>query len=188
MYGLVNKAIEDLVSREHGADAWARVVERAGVECAGFVSMESYPDELTYALVGSACEELEVAVDALLEAFGREWVLYTAKEGYGELLDLSGSTFDEFLGNLDALHARVGFTLPGMRPPSFTCVGVAPGRYRLHYRSERSGLAPMVRGLLFGLADRFGQDVVIEQVGTRDQLGEDVFEIELRSRDHGSAP
>lgn len=42
MYGLVNKAVEDLVSTRFGAETWTKVREKAGVGVGGFVSMDPY--------------------------------------------------------------------------------------------------------------------------------------------------
>lgn len=179
MYGLVNKAIEDLVTQGHGAETWQRIVERAGVELAGFISMEQYPDQLTYGLVGAASEELGVPAAELLEAFGKFWVLYTGTEGYGEFLDMSGSTFEEFLGNLDNLHMRVGLSFPELEPPSFRCEKLGPGRYHLRYYSKRQGLVPMVIGLVKGLAERFGLEVDVRLAQARSaERDHDLFVIE----------
>ena len=50
--------------------------------------------------------------------------------------------------------------------------------YRLYYASERAGLAPMVVGLVKGLAKRFGQSVEVVQVLFKaDVQGEDVFTV-----------
>jgi len=182
MYGLVNKAIEDLVLRDHGPEAWAKIVDQAGFEDAGFISMDSYPDDLTYQLVGAASQELGVAADQLLESFGHFWILYTAREGYGELLDLSGRSFEEFLFNLDNLHTRLGLSMPALRPPSFECEKLDEKTYRLHYRSEREGLTPMVVGLIKGLADKFGHGVAIRldvERGQTPDADHDEFLIEL---------
>lgn len=162
MYGLVNKAIEDLIVSRFGSDTWERVRRRAGVDVEGFISMDPYPDRLTYALVGAAAVELETPAEQLLEAFGEYWTRYTAREGYGELLDMSGRSFEEFLENLDDMHARISLNMPELRPPSFQVERAADGRILLTYVSERVGLAPMIRGLLRGLADRFEVDVDIE--------------------------
>ena len=40
--------------------------------------------------------------------------------------------------------------------PRFSVEDLADGALRVHYRSEREGLAPIVVGLLRGLAGRFG--------------------------------
>jgi hypothetical protein len=70
MYGLVNKAVEDLITTKFGAQAWEDVAKKAGVDDIGFISMDPYPDEITYGLVSAAATILETSVDQLLEAFG----------------------------------------------------------------------------------------------------------------------
>ena len=163
MYGLVNIAIEQLITQRFGPDAWQGVAEKAGVSAHGFVSMEAYDDAITYRLVAAASSELDLTQEQILDAFGEYWILYTAEEGYGELLDLSGSTFEEFLRNLDMMHTRVALSYPELKPPSFRCETGVDGTLELHYTSHRSGLAPMVLGLLRGLARRFGVQISVEQ-------------------------
>src|SRR5215218_5594687 len=114
MYGLVNKAVVDLVVNKFGEDTWVKIKNKAGVDHDLFVSMDAYPDDITYRLVGAASEVLGIPPAAVLEAFGEWWVLYTAQEGYGPMLDASGKTLREFLENLDALHARVALTMPAL--------------------------------------------------------------------------
>ena len=103
------------------------------------------------------------AEDVLI-AFGKYWVEYTAVEGYGELMNTAGSTFPEFLVNLDQLHSRVKLTFPNLIPPRFSVTDQTEGSLVLHYYSEREGLAPLVVGLLQGLGTRFNQDVTAEQM------------------------
>lgn len=179
MYGLVNKAVEDLVCSRFGEDTWQQIQEQAGVDDVGFVSMEPYPDEVTYKLVGAASEVLGAPVAALLEAFGEHWILYTAREGYGELISMFGSTLREFLGNLDNMHTRVGLSFPQLRPPSFMVRDTGPGVLEIEYHSTREGLAPMVIGLLRGLGRSFGEAVAVEHLHGRDQGGFDLFRVEL---------
>jgi hypothetical protein len=164
---MVNKAIEDLAIAVGGEPTWKAIKEKAGVDTVAFLSMEAYPDEMTYALVGAASEVLDMSAADILEAFGRHWVLYTAREGYGPMLTSAGSTLPEFLGNLDALHVRVGLTMPKLRPPSFQVATQSEGRLVVRYYSERDGLAPMVVGLLQGAGLRFGHDVTVTHTLTR---------------------
>lgn len=181
MYGLVNRAIEELVCTRFGKEVWQKIRERAGVAEAGFVSMEPYPDAVTYQLVGAASEVLGIAVPALLEAFGEHWTLYTAREGYGELIAMFGASLDEFLGNLDNMHARVGLNFPALRPPSFILNELGGGKFELEYHSCRENLAPMVIGLIKGLAKSFQQRVHIEHVKARADAGFDCFYLEIES-------
>jgi heme-NO-binding protein len=161
MYGLVNKAVVDLVVTKFGQETWTKIKQKAEVDVDVFVSMDAYPDDVTYRLVGAASEVLKLPAEQVLEAFGEWWVLYTANEGYGPLLDASGSTLRDFLLNLDALHARVALTMPALKPPRFRMVDVDPKTLKLEYYSGREGLAPMVVGLLKGLGIRFKTPIEI---------------------------
>ena len=164
MYGLVNKAIQDMIIQNHGSNAWDKIRSNAGLEDERIVSMKKYPDKLTYDLVHAACVKFGAEANDILEAFGEYWVLYTAEEGYGDMLDFTGSSLPQFLNNLDLLHLRVKNIMPELRPPTFSCENETPKSIELIYRSEREGLAPMVIGLLNGLGKRFEKDLTIEHI------------------------
>jgi len=68
MYGLVNQALEDFVRRGFGDAAWKQIRDNAGLNLEMFVSMDSYPDEVTYQLVGAATEVLNLDAARILEA------------------------------------------------------------------------------------------------------------------------
>lgn len=162
MYGLVNRSMQDLVTSRYGTEAWERIRRAAAVELESFVSMQAYPDEITYALVSAASQELGASVPDLLYAFGEHWITDTGKRGYGDLMQLAGKSFVEFLQELDNMHSRVARTFPALQPPSFECTDIDEHSVRLHYYSSRPGLAPMVLGLLRGLATAFRiQDLVV---------------------------
>ena len=90
MYGLVNKAIKDLVVNNYGSDKWEEIARRSDFHDPEFVGLQSYDDALTYKLVGNASAVLGADAAAVLELFGEYWITYTADEGYGELMDLCG--------------------------------------------------------------------------------------------------
>lgn len=178
MYGMINGAIEEMVRMRHGDEAWARVRARAGVDVEVFMSTEAYPDDVTYRLVGAVSEELAAPMDDVLVAFGEHWITYTASEGYGGLLSATGSTLPEFLLDLPNFHARVAMIFPALQPPRFACSDVADDSLRLHYWTKRRGLAPFVVGLVRGLGRRFGTEVEVRLVESRDAGADhDVFEV-----------
>lgn len=163
MYGLVNRALQEFICTRHGEASWQTLKAKAGVDIELFVRMESYPDDVTYRLVGAACETLGLEPADLLRDFGRHWVLFTGQEGYGSLLDGAGSSLQEILANLDDLHVRVGLMYPALKPPSFSCSDVSDNGLTLHYFSGRPGLAPMVIGLIEGLGEHLGKSLTIRQ-------------------------
>ena len=179
MYGLVNRAVQDLICERFGAGAWERIKQRAGVDVDVFISMDGYPDEVTYKLVGAASEELGTPAAQLLEAFGEYWTLYTAREGYGELLRMGGDSFRAFLENLHDLHTHIALSFPHLQPPSFWLTDLTDDSARLHYQSQRTGLAPMVVGLVKGLGRMFDTPVVVEHVRRRED-GADHDEFVIR--------
>jgi len=80
MYGIVNKAIQDLVTDNYGEDKWEAVKEKSGVDIDYFLSNEPYDDDITYKLAGAAADVLGISVGQVLNAFGEWWVIKTGKE------------------------------------------------------------------------------------------------------------
>jgi uncharacterized protein (TIGR02265 family) len=176
VYGLVNKAVEELARQVAGEEGWQRIRARAEVREVDFVGLTAYPDELTYRLVAAASEELGMPAEDVLAAFGEHWVTYTAEQGWGPILTTAGDTLPAFLLGLDAMHARVRLTMPSLAPPSFRCTDVTDTSLRLHYHSHRDGLAAMVTGLVRGLGVRFGTPVqVVHAVRRSDGAHHDEF-------------
>lgn len=179
MYGLVNKAIQGLVIDGHGLEVWDKIRVEAGLEDERIVSLKSYPDSLTYKLVGAASKHLGADAEDILKAFGEHWILYTAEEGYGDMLDFTGENLLDFLKNLDLLHLRVKNIMPELRPPSFSCENETENSVELIYESPRDGLSPMVLGLLSGLGKRFNKKLQVEQIAfKKDGNGPDRFFIQ----------
>ncbi|MCC5656510.1 heme NO-binding domain-containing protein [Nostoc sp. XA010] len=172
MYGLVNKAIQDMVCSRFGEETWKEIKHKAEVDIDVFLNMEGYPDDITHKLIKAASVVLSLSTQQIMQAFGEFWVHYTAQEGYGEMMDMSGDTLPEFLENLDNLHARVGVSFPNLQPPSFECTDMKENSLSLHYRSDREGLTPMILGLVQGLGNRFDTEVDITQTQNRDEGAE----------------
>lgn len=155
MYGLVNKAIEEMVRRGFGDDAWERVKARAGVDVELFISNQPYDDQITYNLVGAASELTGIPAERLLFNFGEHWILHTSRAGYGALMDAAGKTLPEFLENLPNFHTRIAMIFPHLEPPRFAVSDRTATSLKLHYHTHRSGLIPFVEGLLSGLGKKF---------------------------------
>lgn len=176
MYGLVNKAVEGLLKKDYGIEVWERVKAKANYSQDTFISMKSYPDSLTYNLVMAASEELNVSPSDLLEAIGEYWVLFTAKEGYGDMLSAGGTSLVEFLHNLNMLHFRLGNMMPEMVMPEFDIAEENSNSLKLVYKSTREGLAPMVVGIIKGLGKRFNTPCTIDHIASfKNEKNEDHF-------------
>ncbi|MBE9609554.1 heme NO-binding domain-containing protein [Chitinilyticum piscinae] len=183
MYGIVNKAIQEMVTSRFGEEVWQRVSQRAGIADEDFLSHQPYPDQLTYQLVGAVCEETGMEATPVLEAFGSYWVLETGRARYGGLLEAGGHTLSEFLLNLPNFHARICLIYPELQPPEFLCEATGDNQIRVRYFSQRPGLAPFVRGLLLGVGELYATSVdVIQQHSRTSQDDFDEFLVSWRER------
>lgn len=181
MFGLVNKGLEDMVCSQYGEETWEKIKSQAEVEIEAFISMDSYPDDITYRLVDAASTVMEMPATDILEAFGKYWLLFTATEGFGSVLEMAGDNLPEFLQNLDNLHARVGLSFPELKPPSFLCSELKEESLKLHYYSDRPGLTPVVVGMLKGLGEKFNTDVDIQLTNSKDR-GNDHQELSIEHK------
>lgn len=161
MYGMVNKAVKDLITETFGPEQWATLADAVGVDH-HFISMQAYDDEVTYQLVAEASNLVNVPQEELLRQFGSYWIRFTASEGYGHIIGMFGDTLGEFLEHLgNDLHARVALSMPDLKPPEFRTEKLDARTYRVHYSSHRAGLGPMVGGLLEGLSERFQEPATV---------------------------
>ncbi len=161
MYGLINKALRDMVTEHHGPCIWGRILAESGVPPDSFLTMRSYDDDVTYDLAGATAQVMDAPVADCLKLFGQYWMTDTAPRHYGMLLDASGDTALEFLGNLNALHDRITTTFIDYRPPTFDVEPQDDGTALVDYISTREGLTPFVEGLLDGIALRFGTTIEV---------------------------
>ena len=164
MYGMVNLAIQKFLCGHYGDDIWAGTRSRISMEFDNFLTMEQYPDAISFDILVAASDLVAKPVSQLLVELGEYWIGFAERSGYGELMEVLGNDLFEALQNLDNMHTRVGFAFPDLLPPSFWVTDLQGESLILHYQSTRTWLAPMVIGLVRGLARRFGQNVSIQQI------------------------
>ena len=162
MYGIVNKAIEELVKENYGEEKWESIKLRSGVDVDYFISNEPYDDAITYQLAGAIATEMEIPLADVLILFGEYWVLKTGREKYGALMEAGGAHLKEFLCNLPVFHNRIMLMYPRLTPPEFKITDVEEQSVCVHYFSKRDGLQEFVRGLLQGLGKMYNTAVTIE--------------------------
>jgi hypothetical protein len=168
MYGIVNKAIEDLVKENFGEEKWAIILEKSGVDVDFFISNEPYDDDITFKLAVAVSEEMDIPVPGVLQTFGEWWILRTSKEKYGGLMEAGGSNLKDFLHNLPIFHNRIMLIYPKLTPPEFKISHATENSVHVHYFSKREGLQEFVRGLLSGLGKMYQTPVEIELIQSRD--------------------
>ena len=167
MYGIVNKAIQDLICENHGAETWLQVKEKSGVTEDVFLSNHIYPDDTTFQLAITAAEILSIDLQDLLKAFGEYWILTSGIKTYGPLLKAGGSTIKEFLINLPNFHNRVMLIYPKLTPPEFKITDITENSLHVHYFSTRTGLQSFMIGLLQGIGKMFAANISVQVIHSR---------------------
>lgn len=175
MYGIVNKAIQELIISNYGENTWKKIHAKSGIDYDFFISDEAYDDEITFILAKTISEELSIPINEVLISLGEWWIIKTTKEKYGSLMESGGNSLKEFLINLPVFHNRVMLIYPKLTPPEFKVTDITERSLNLHYISKREGLQDFVRGLLQGLSINFNTDTTIELLQSREEKAD--FEI-----------
>ena len=169
MYGIVNKAIEEMLIQHFNVETWKSILEKSGIEDEGFISNQPYPDEVTYKLATVASETLDIPLPELLFSFGEFWILDTGKTKYGSIIDSGGADIKSFFVYLPNLHSRVSLIFPDLHPPEFEVSHVEENGLQLHYYSHRPALKDFVKGLISGIGKLFNKEVAITMISDRDK-------------------
>jgi Haem-NO-binding len=167
VYGMVNLAIQEFIAQRYGDAVWQQVKQQAAPDIGHFLTMEQYPEEVTLNMVTAAADLTGDETTEMLEAIGEYFVQFARRSGYGDLLDVIGTTVPEALTNLDNMHARVGLIFPDLKPPTFWCTDLDEHSLILHYESDREGLDRMVRGAVRGLAAVLDTTASVEQIASK---------------------
>ena len=109
--------------------------------------------------------------------FGVYWATDVAPKGYGEYFESFGNDFKSFVEGLDEMHVRITEMLPSLVPPAFSIEELADDHFKIHYVSQRDGLAPLAVGMLKGVAQHFGGEADITQIEYKGTDDHDVFEV-----------
>lgn len=178
MYGIVNKAIQNLVTTNFGADVWESVLEKSGIDIDFFISNEPYDDAITYKLAIAVSDIMKMPLNEVLYALGEWWVLKTAKEKYGGLMESGGSNLKEFLVHLPMFHNRVMMIYPNLTPPEFKVSDITDNSIHIHYHSTREGLKDFTNGILNGLGKMYDTEVKVEELQSRDDgANHEIFKV-----------
>ncbi|XP_059144680.1 guanylate cyclase soluble subunit beta-2-like isoform X1 [Physella acuta] len=163
MYGHIHCVIKDLVTSKFGQEMWEMILKDAGMEEREHLMLfYHYDDAMTFTLVASASKCLNLPAETVLEVFGDYFLVHCLRYGYDDMLRTLGSDITSFIQNLDSLHSLLALTYDKIVAPSFRCENNPDDSLTLHYYSTRTGLHPLVRGVVRAVArEIFEQEVDI---------------------------
>ncbi len=162
MYGLVNKAIQDLIVSKYDQITWGEIKTHSKVTEDIFIGNLIYDDSVTFGLAVSSAEVLGITLNDFLEKLGEFWVLDTGLKHYNHYMTTGGSNFKDFIINLPHFHTRIQLVFKEIQPPEFEITDIKENSLSVHYYSTRTGLTHFVYGLLNGLGIMFKQKINIK--------------------------
>lgn len=178
MYGIVNNAIESLVTTNFGAENWQQVLAKSNIGIDYFLNSEPYDDAITFALAEAVSEVNNMPLADVFRAFGEWWIVKTGLEKHGDLMEAGGDNLKEFLINLPDFHNRILLLYPKLTPPEFKVTHVENSSLHLHYYSKRTGLKDFVHGLILGLGKMYKIPVGITLISSREEFSDhEIFAI-----------
>lgn len=155
MYGMIHRAIREMVIDLKGRDAWSEVERCANCGPAELISSEVYSDQITLDILSKSADILEIDYDEMMQKFGYFWIDFSNSGPFRGIMNFSGRSLEVFINNLNKLHNGVQTVLVQSSMPSFDILAVRDGFIAVRYRSKRSGLDSFVIGLFEGLLRHF---------------------------------
>lgn len=157
MYGVIIHFLREYVIERHGGEAtWQTLIEAQGYKFKLYFPVQDYPDEEAIGLVETASKALNTPIPVVLEDFG-SFVgpkLMTFYHMY--VKDKEMKTFDVIETAGSSIHDAIHKHNPNRKPPSLSAHRESDDVLVVHYQSHRK-LCPVVRGIIRGLAEKFGE-------------------------------
>ena len=166
MYGIINQSIQELILRDFGEETWLTILGKSNVDVVEFANHTVYDDAYTYRLATAAAEVLNTSVENVLKLFGEFWILEISLKKYPSMTASGGQNIHEFMNNLPKFHNRVYLTYPHLVAPEFN-VKIEEEGIWVEYHSKRSGLAPLMEGMLYGIIKMFKETMEVRHVKSK---------------------
>ena len=159
MKGIVFNLLEEVVTNNHGPDAWDALLEGAALD-GTYTSLGTYPDENIQALVAAASTALGLTPFEVLRWFGKEAMPLLAAR-YPHFFNSQQSARPFVLSVNSIIHPEVRKMSPDADVPTFEFSDEPDGALLLGYRSRRR-LCALAQGFVEGAAAHYGETVRFE--------------------------
>ncbi|KAF7626010.1 Guanylate cyclase domain-containing protein [Meloidogyne graminicola] len=143
-----------MMIRMFGEEFWKEAMHKAGFESGKEnIINHHYPDSDTYKIVDSVSTLAKIPREEIWEMYGAFLIEYTMETGWDQMLRAMSQ-------NLKVVYKA------NLRGPSFRCEENLDKTITLHYFTSRSGLYPIVKGVIREVARRvFTMEISITVTG-----------------------
>ncbi|MGH1486854.1 MAG: heme NO-binding domain-containing protein [Cellvibrionaceae bacterium] len=163
MKGAVFIAFNQMVEEQVGVDVWERLLDEVNPASGGiYISIEDFPDEELFALVGKLSEISGQPVPVLVESFG--CFLFDFLNNKYPLFSESEKDFFSFLESIDGvIHKEVRKLYDNANLPELECDRESNSIMVMRYRSPRK-LCTLAEGLIRGAAKYYSVEYSLDHL------------------------
>ncbi len=165
MKGIIVECLGKLVTAQFSQDLWKKTLQDVGLSpYVVFWPTSDIDDATVMKLVAAACENLDLSLAQLADAFGEYWINSHTRYAYPQY-HAKHSTARDFLLDLNNIHVEMTRMLKDAQPPKFDFVWQNNKTLIIHYKSHR-GLVDFVVGMARGLGKYYKENLDVSKVGT----------------------
>ncbi|CAI2353917.1 unnamed protein product [Caenorhabditis sp. 36 PRJEB53466] len=157
MYGLVIEGVRFMIQENWGTQVLQQVQKLTLLSEKSISTHDQYSEHVVPQMFKAINEITGTPYEQIGVLAGRFFVQFLIRNGYGDLMNVMGRRFSDFIKGLDNIHEYFRFSYPKLRAPSFYCKSESEDGLVLHYRSRRTGYLSYVIGQLVELARVFYQ-------------------------------
>ncbi|MES9902966.1 MAG: heme NO-binding domain-containing protein [Sedimenticola sp.] len=163
MYGIIFDFLREYVIERHGGkDTWKALLDDNGYGYKVYFPVKEYPDEEIVALATSASNALNLPLPDVLEDFGSFVGPKLTSFYHMYVKDKSWKTLDIIEVAGSSIHDTIHKHNPNRKPPTISSSRESNDHLILTYHSHRK-LCPVVRGVVRGLGEKFGEQFRIKE-------------------------
>ncbi|UMM34761.1 hypothetical protein L5515_007691 [Caenorhabditis briggsae] len=175
MYGLVIEGVRFMIQENWGPQILLQVQKLTSLSEKSVSTHDQYSEHVVPQMFKAIHEITGTPYEQIGVLAGRFFVQFLIRNGYGDLMNVMGRRFSDFIKGLDNIHEYFRFSYPKLRAPSFYCKSESQDGLVLHYRSRRTGYLSYVIGQLVELARVFYQLDIGIQVLKKKEKGRFTF-------------
>ncbi len=162
MHGIIFFYIQKFADEAtSGKTTWLKLRETVSVSNNRYLPNEVYPDGDAVKLLQKIADTCGETLPSLIERFGKFLAPHLIKVA-GQHIDPAWRTLDLIENTEEIIHKMVRTANPGAEPPVLETVRHSPNELHLVYSSGRQ-LCLLAKGITRGLADHYGETIVIEE-------------------------
>jgi len=163
MFCVVNKVVKAFISETFGKKAWSYILADCRIPEHELINIKTFPDLRTYQLAQATATTLGISFSHVLENFGKNWILASARLHFATILMENNDGFPQYLRSLNGFQDRILRIFPDLVPPKYEVALIDKRHLLLRFYASTNGLKDFVYGQIKATGWLFNREITIEE-------------------------